>query len=234
MAFAAALVAFSDTMATSRGFASRNHYRIDANQEMLALGLGNITAGLTQGLPVSSSGSRTAAADPLAAGPNDVDHRRGSGGLRDALSDGFVVFASQCRLGRYLDRRRLEPMRFPRISADVAISRSGNCGGALTMAGVVSIGVLEGIGIGVLFSIILVVKALAFPDDAVLGQAGPEKFHGIKRHPEAKAIPGVIIYRFSGPLFFANCEFFRNRAEELIETSPEPLHCFILDASRHF
>jgi len=63
VALAAALLAFSDTMATSRGFASRNHYRVDANQEMLALGLGNIAAGLTQGLPVSSSGSRTAAAE---------------------------------------------------------------------------------------------------------------------------------------------------------------------------
>jgi MFS superfamily sulfate permease-like transporter len=63
LALAAALVAFSDSVATSRGFASRNHYRVDANQEMLALGLANIAAGVTQGLPVSGSGSRTAAAE---------------------------------------------------------------------------------------------------------------------------------------------------------------------------
>ena len=56
----------------------------------------------------------------------------------------------------------------------------------------------------------------------------------MKRHPEAKSIPGVVVYRFSGPLFFANCGFFRSRAEELIETSSETLHGFILDASAIF
>ena len=110
----------------------------------------------------------------------------------------------------------------------------GLVGALLTMAGVVSLGVIEGIGLGVLFSIILVLRALAFPEDAVLGQVGPEEFHDMKRHPEAKAIPGVVIYRFSGPLFFANCEVFRNRAEALIETSPEPLHEFYSGCFGHF
>ena len=111
---------------------------------------------------------------------------------------------------------------------------AGLVGALLTVAGVVGIGVMEGIGIGVLFSLILVLRALAFPEDAVLGQVGPEEFRDLKRHPEAKAIPGVIVYRFSGPLFFANCGVFRNRAEELIETSPDPLHGFVLDASAIF
>ena len=110
----------------------------------------------------------------------------------------------------------------------------GLVGAILTMAGVVGIGVMAGIGIGVLFSLIIVLRALAFPDDAVLGQVGPEEFRDMKRYPEAKAIPGVVIYRFSGPLFFANCGVFRKRAEELIETSPCPLHSFILDASAIF
>mgnify|MGYP001216045097 FL=1 len=101
----------------------------------------------------------------------------------------------------------------------------------LTMAGVVGIGVMEGIGIGVLFSLILVLRAVAFPDDAVLGQVGPEEFHDRQRHPEATAIPGVVVYRFSSLLFFANCGTFRDRAEELVDTAPEPLHGFILDAS---
>jgi MFS superfamily sulfate permease-like transporter len=108
---------------------------------------------------------------------------------------------------------------------------TGLIGCLLTMAGVVGIGVMEGIGIGVLFSLLLVLKALAFPDTAVLGQIAPNEFRELRRYPEAKAIPGVIVYRFSSILFFANCGALRNQAEELIESSPDPLHGFVLDAS---
>ena len=235
MACAAALVAISDTVATSRGFASRNHYRIDANQEMLALGLGNITAGLTQGLPVSASGSRTAAA--AAAGSRTQMTSIIAAGVVACVMlflTGWLYSLPSAALGGILIAAAWNLCDFQEFQRMWQYRGVGFVGALLTMAGVVSIGVLEGIGIGVLFSIILVLRALAFPDDAVLGQVGPEEFHGIKRHPEAKAIPGVIIYRFSGPLFFANCEVFRNRAEALIETSPEPLHGFILDASAIF
>jgi MFS superfamily sulfate permease-like transporter len=93
---------------------------------------------------------------------------------------------------------------------------------------------MQGIGLGVIFSLIYVLKALAFPNDAVLGQSGVDDFHDLNRDPRAKAIPGVMVYRFSGPLFFANCGVLRSRAEELINQSPVPLHGFILDASAIF
>ncbi len=235
VAFAAALVAFSDTMATSRGFASRNHYRIDANQEMLALGLGNIAAGLTQGLPVSSSGSRTAAAES-AGSRTQVTSIVAAGVVACAMLflTGLLYSLPSAALGGILITAAWNLCDFQEFRRMWRFRGVGLVAALLTMAGVVGIGVMEGIGIGVLFSLILVVKALAFPNDAVLGQAGPEDFHDLKRHPEAKAIPGVVVYRFSGPLFFANCGFFRSRAEELIETSPDPLHCFILDASAIF
>jgi high affinity sulfate transporter 1 len=232
LAFAAALVALSDTVATSRGFASRNRYRIDTNQEMLALGLGNIAAGLTQGLPVSGSGARTAAAES-AGSRTQVTSIVAAGvvacvmlfltgvlsGLPSAALGGILIAAAWglCDIHEFRHMWRFRGVGF--VSA------------LLTMAGVVGIGVMEGIGIGVLFSLILVVRALAFPDDAVLGQVGPEEFRDQQRHPEAKAIPGVVVYRFSGPLFFASCGAFRSRAEKLIDTSPESLHGFVLDGS---
>jgi sulfate permease, SulP family len=235
VAFAAALVAFSDTLITVRGFASRNHYLIDANQEMLALGLGNITAGLTQGLPVSASGSRTAAAES-AGSRTQVTSMVAAAmvacvmlfltGLLYSLPSaalGGILIASAWNLCDFQEFRRMWHFR-----------SAGLVGAVLTMAGVVGIGVMAGIGIGVLFSLISVLRALAHPGDAVLGQTGPEEFHDLKRYPEAKAIPGVVVYRFSSLLFFANCGFFRNRAEQLIETSPDPLHGFILDASAIF
>ena len=235
MAFAAALLALSDGLATARGFASRNHYRIDANQEMLALGVGNIVAGLTQGLPVSGSGSRTAAAES-AGSRTQVTSMVAAGvvafvmlfmtdllySLPSAALGGILIAAawSLCDFGEF---RRIWLFR-----------GAGFVGALLTMAGVVAIGVLQGIAIGVLFSLILVLKALAFPNDAVLGQVGPEEFRDTKRHSEAKAIPGMVVYRFMGPLFFANSSVFRERAEELVEASLEPLHGFILDASAIF
>ena len=232
LALAAALVAFSDSVATSRGFASRNHYRVDANQEMLALGLANIAAGVTQGLPVSGSGSRTAAAES-AGSRTQMTSMIAAGvvacvmlfftdllySLPSAALGGILIAAawSLCDFGEF---RRM--WRFRGL---------GLVGAVVTVAGVVGIGVVEGIGIGVLYSLVLVLRALAFPDDAVLGQVTSEEFHDRERHPEAKAIPGVLVYRFAAPLFFANCGRFRNRVEELIEASPEPLHAFVLDAS---
>ena len=232
VAFAAALVAYSDTMATSRGFASRNHYRIDANQEMLALGLGNIVAGLTQGLPVSSSGSRTAAAES-AGSRTQVTSVVAAGVVACTMLflTGLLYSLPSAALGGILIAAAWNLCDFQEFRRMWRFRGAGLMAALLTMAGVVGIGVMEGIGIGVLFSLILVLKALAFPDAAVLGQVGPDEFRDLKRHPEAKAIPGVVVYRFSGILFFANCGAFRSQAEELIESYPDPLHGFVLDAS---
>jgi len=235
LAFAAALVAVSDTVATSRGFASRNHYRIDANQEMLALGLGNIVAGLTQSLPVNGSGSRTAAAES-AGSRTQVTSIVAAGMVACVLLflTGLLYSLPSAALGGILIAAAWSMCDFQEFRRMWHFRGVGLVGAILTMAGVVGIGVMAGIGIGVLFSLIIVLRALAFPDDAVLGQVGPGEFRDMKRYPEAKAIPGVVVYRFSGPLFFANCGVFRKRAEELIETSSCPLHSFILDASAIF
>ena len=235
LAFAATLLAFSDTMVTSRGFASRNHYRIDANQEMLALGLGNIAGGLTQGLPVSSSGSRTAAAE--SAGSRTQVTSIVAAGMVAAVMlflTGLLYSLPSAALGGILIAAAWNLCDFQEFRRMWRFRGAGLVAALLTMAGVVGIGVMEGISIGVLFSLILVLRALAFPDDAVLGQVGLEEFSDLKRYPDAKAIPGMVMYRFSGPLFFANCGRFRSRAEELVETSPFPLHSFILDASAIF
>jgi len=235
LAFAAALVAISDTVATSRGFASRNHYRIDANQEMLALGLGNIMAGLTQSLPVNGSGSRTAAAES-AGSRTQVTSIVAAGMVACVLLflTGLLYSLPSAALGGILLAAAWSLCDFQEFRRMWHFRGVGFVGALLTMAGVVGIGVMEGISIGVLFCLILVLRALAFPDDAVLGQVGLEEFSDLKRYPDAKAIPGMVMYRFSGPLFFANCGRFRSRAEELVETSPFPLHSFILDASAIF
>jgi high affinity sulfate transporter 1 len=235
ISLAAALLAISDSVATARGFASRNRYRIDVNQEMLALGLGNVTAGLTQGLPVSGSGSRTAAAES-AGSRTQVTSMIAATVVACVMlfMTGWLYSLPSAALGAILIAAAWGLCDFQEFRRMWRFRGAGLVGALLTLAGVICLGVMQGIGLGVIFSLIYVLKALAFPNDAVLGQSDVNDFHDLNRDPRAKAIPGVVVYRFSGPLFFANCGVLRSRAEELINQSPVPLHGFILDASAIF
>jgi high affinity sulfate transporter 1 len=235
VSLAAALLAISDSVATARGFASRNRYRIDVNQEMLALGLGNVTAGLTQGLPVSGSGSRTAAAES-AGSRTQVTSMIAATVVACVMlfMTGWLYSLPSAALGAILIAAAWGLCDFQEFRRMWRFRGAGLVGALLTLAGVICLGVMQGIGLGVIFSLIYVLKALAFPNDAVLGQSDVNDFHDLNRDPRAKAIPGVVVYRFSGPLFFANCGVLRSRAEELINQSPVPLHGFILDASAIF
>jgi high affinity sulfate transporter 1 len=235
VSLAAALLAISDSVATARGFASRNRYRIDVNQEMLALGLGNVTAGLTQGLPVSGSGSRTAAAES-AGSRTQVTSMIAAAVVACVMlfMTGWLYSLPSAALGAILIAAAWGLCDFQEFRRMWRFRGAGLVGALLTLAGVICLGVMQGIGLGVIFSLIYVLKALAFPNDAVLGQSDVNDFHDLNRDPRAKAIPGVVVYRFSAPLFFANCGVLRSRAEELINQSPVPLLGFILDASAIF
>ena len=233
VAFAGALVAFSDTMVTARAFALRNRYAVDADQEMLALGCANAASGLAQGLPLSASASRTAVAES-AGSKSQLTLVFAAATVASVLMfltpllrpvphaalAGILVGAAWhlCDFGEF---RRL--LRFRDFGFGLAV---------LTMIGVVGVGILHGIVIGVLVSLVLLVRNVAFPHDAVLGQVqGGADFQDVRRTPGATEIPGLLIYRFSGPLFFANASRFRARVEELVEASRTPVAHVIIDAS---
>lgn len=235
LAFAAALLAISDSLATSRGFASRHGDRLDANQEILALGMGNIAAGLTQGLPVGASGSRTAAAQ--SAGSRTQMTSLVAAGLVACVMlflTGLLYSLPSAALGGILIAAAWSMCDFQEFRRIWRFRNVGLVGALVTLAGVVGAGVMPGILIGVAASLVYVLKSLAFPVDAVLGRVGQGEYCDMTRHPEAQTIPGVVVYRFSGPLFFANGSMFRDRAEAVIQEAPGPLHGFILDASAIF
>jgi high affinity sulfate transporter 1 len=233
IAFAGALVAFSDAMVTARAFASRSHDTVDANQELLALGFANAASGVARGLPLSASAARTAVAE--------------SAGRRSRLT---LVFAAATVVGVLLV---LTPLLRPLPHAALAgillaaawnlcdlgefgrLRRFREGGFALaivTVLGVVGIGILQGIVLGVILSLVLLVRRVAFPHDAVLGQVdGGTDFQDVERTPGAAQIPGLLIYRFSSPLFFANAARLRSRVEGLVLTSPTPIAHVIIDAS---
>ncbi len=232
VAFAAAIVAFSDTMANSRGFADRNHYRVDSDQELLALGMGNIFAGVTQSLPVSGSGTRTSVAE-AAGSKTQVTS------IIAALVVALVLIyfsdllysLPMAALGGVLLAAAWNLINIKAFKRMWEYRGIGLISAVMTLVGVVSFGIIQGIGIGVLFSLVLVVRAVAFPTDTTLGKMKDQRFRDEKEFPEAETVPGIIVYRFSGILIFANSGTFRNRAEELISDSDEDIKGFVLDAS---
>jgi sulfate permease, SulP family len=230
IALVAALLSFSDTMVTARAFAARNRYRIDANQELLGIGLANLVSGLSQGLPISASDSPTAVAE--AAGSRTQVTSVIAAAVVVAVmlyfaqllyhlpmaALGGILMASAWGLCDFGEFARL--WRFRGISLAAAL---------VTLAGVLVLGIMEGILLGVVFSLVLLLRALAFPPDAVLGRTPDGGWHDPVHRQEAVSVPGLLVYRFSAPLFFANCSLFRERIEALIEAARPPVTAVVVD-----
>jgi sulfate permease, SulP family len=230
---AGAVLAFSDTIVTGRAFASRSHYHTDANQEMLALGLSSITSGFTQGLPLSSSGARTAVAES-AGGRSQIASVTAAVVVAIVLLFFTPIVSSMpnAALAGILIAAAYNLCDFGELKRIWHFRGVGFVAAALTFVALITLDMMKGIAIGVLFCLILVIRAVSFPPDATLGWVDDlREFHDVSRNKRARSIPGVLVYRFSGPLFFANCSRFRERLEVLVETAAAPIHLIVVDCS---
>ena len=230
VALVAALLSFSDTVVTARAFAARNRYRIDANQELLAIGAANLVSGLSQGLPISASDSRTAVAE-AAGGRTQVTSAIAAvvvAGVMLWLAE-FLYYLPSAALGGLLVASAwglCDTAEFRRLWRFRGISLAG---ALVTMLGVVALGVMEGILIGVVFSLVLLLRALAFPPDAVLGRTPGGSWHDTAHRPDAVPVHGLLVYRFSAPLFFANCTLFRDRIVAQVDAASPPVSGVVID-----
>lgn len=230
VALVAALLSFSDTVVTARAFAARNRYRIDANQELLAIGAANLVSGLSQGLPISASDSRTAVAE-AAGGRTQVTSAIAAvvvAGVMLWLAE-FLYYLPSAALGGLLVASAwglCDTAEFRRLWRFRGISLAG---ALVTMLGVVALGVMEGILIGVVFSLVLLLRALAFPPDAVLGRTPGGSWHDTAHRPDAVPVHGLLVYRFSAPLFFANCTLFRDRIVAQVDAASLPVSGVVID-----
>lgn len=227
-----AVVGYSDNMLTGRAFASRRRERIDANQEFLALGVANVASGLMHAFPVSSSGSRTVIGDAL--GSRSQLYSLVTLGVvlvtmffldpllaafPMAALGGVVVFAA-LRLVDVDEMRRIA--RFSRSELVVCLA---------TTASVLLLGVLPGIGVAIGLSILNQLRHVARPHDGILGYVpGVAGMHDIDDYPDAKQVPGLVVYRYDSPLFFANAEDFTRRALAAVDASETPVEWFLLNA----
>jgi sulfate permease, SulP family len=225
------VVAYTDNALTGRGFATRGGYRIDANQELLALGGANAAAGLAQGFPVSSSGSRTVIGDSL--GSRSQLYSLVAVAvvvvtllfLGDVLASfpeaalAAVVIWAAVKLVDVAELRRIA--RFRRSELVLALS---------TTVAVLVVDILYGVLVAIGLSILDLLRRVARPHDGVLGYIpGVAGMHDIDDYPAARQMPGLVVYRYDAPLFFANAEDFKSRALASLDEAEGPVEWFLLN-----
>jgi high affinity sulfate transporter 1 len=229
---AVALVSFADTSVLSRTYAARTGTRVDPNQEMVGLGVANLAAGFFQGFPVSSSSSRTPVAEAAGA-------RTQVAGVVGALSVALllvvapdllrhlpdsalaaVVIASAIGLIEVTDLRRIYRIQQWEFWLSIGC-----------LAGVAVLGAIPGIGLAIVIAIIEFLWDGWRPHSAVLGRAeGVKGYHDVTRHPDARRIPGLVLFRWDAPLFFANAELFQERVQDAVAGSPTPVRRVVVAA----
>jgi high affinity sulfate transporter 1 len=219
-----ALVSLADTISTASAFGARTGQEIQGNQEMIGIGAANLAAGFFQGFPVSTSGSRTAVAERSGA----KTQLTGVTGavliiLMIVLVPGLFRNLPQPVLAAVVITASLSLADIPGV---VRLWRQRKAEFLLSTAaflGVALLGVLPGIAIAVVLSILNVFRRAWRPYDTQLGLVeGLEGYHDVHSYPEAQHLPGLVIYRFDGPLFFANAKTFRDEVKRLAEADPPP------------
>jgi high affinity sulfate transporter 1 len=219
-----AVVSLADTISTASSFAARSGEDVDGNREMIGIGAANIAAGLFQGFPVSTSGSRTAVAQQAGA-KTQVTGLVGALGITVMLlfvpgllrnlpqpTLAAVVIAAAFSLADLPGTMRL----FRQRRMEFALS-------IVAFLGVALLGVLPGIAVAVALSIGNVFRRLWWPYETTLGQVpGLSGYHDVRSYPDAEQQPGCAICRFDAPLIFANARTFREQIRALARTEPPP------------
>lgn len=226
-----ALVGFSDNVLTARAIAAGRGYRIDANQELLALGLTNLSSGLSHGFPVSSSASRTAVAASLGSKTQ----------LVSLVGAAFVIvaLAAMRPLLAEIPRAALAAVivSVAIVIIDVAgyrslwkVSREEFVLAIVAALGVLVFGVLVGVLVAVILAVIVALYRIARPHDAILGDhPDADGWVDVGAYPEAVTEPGLVVFRFDAPLFFVNADRFRDRVEQALSDNPGEEKWLVLD-----
>jgi high affinity sulfate transporter 1 len=219
-----ALVSLADTISTASAFAARSGQEIHGNQEMVGIGAANLAAGLFQGFPVSTSGSRTAVAERAGA----KTQLTGVVGalliiLMIVLIPGLFRNLPQPALAAVVITASLSLADIPGTMRLFHQRRVEFLLSITAFLAVALLGVLPGIGIAVGLSILNVFRRAWWPYDTTLGRVdGLEGYHDVQFYPQAKVLPGMVIYRFSAPLIFANAKTFRDEVRRLAKADPKP------------
>ncbi len=218
-ALAVAVVSMADTAALSRSVSAKRGERVDQNREAVGLGASNVLTGLFQGFPMSASSSRTMVAETVGS-KSQVTGLMAAGlivvlliGANEALADlpssvlAAIVIVASFRL-----------FDLGTIVWLARVRRTDFLASVLAMGGVVLIGVLGGLAIAIGASVAVFVWKRWRPHVAVLGRIrGRKGYHDVERHPTAYRVPGLLLFRFDAPLFFANAPYFEQCLMEALD-----------------
>ncbi len=211
------MVSLTDTIATATSFAARHGEEVDADQEMIGMGTANIAAGLFQGFAVSVSGSRTAVADQAGA-RSQATGLVGAGlvGLLLLFLNGLLADLPQTALAAVVITAALSLMDLDALRRYATVRRSALVISLVATAGVILLGVLQGIVVAIVLAVLMFFKRNWWPHGAVLGEVPAiGGWHSTAEHPDAMEIPGIVVYRWEAPLFFANAGQFRDQIRSL-------------------
>lgn len=231
-AFAIALVSFADISVLSRVFASRQDRTTDRNQEIIALGVANLLAGLFHGCPVSSSASRTPVARAAGAQTQVAGVVAAVGiALLLFIGPALLAYLPQSALAAVVICASLGIVEIHQVIRLYRLRLSEFAISMLCFAGVVLLGVLQGIFISAGLALASFVWRAWHPYDAVLGRvAGRRGYHDMSRHPEARPMPGIVLFRWDAPLFFANANIFADHVRRAVERAAARVEWVIVAA----
>ena len=220
-----ALVSFADTSILSRAFAGRRGERVDPDRELIGLGLANLVGGIFQGFPVSASASRTPVAEAAGA-------RTQLACVVGALTLAAILFAAPrllhdlptTALASVVIVAAIRMFDLRALRSFYRVRRSDFVLALTAFFAVAVLGVIAGIAVAVAVSILDFVRRAWRPHDAILGRVeGVKGYHDISRYPDARQIPGLVLFRWDAPLFFANADTFRSRLLDIIAAAqPHP------------
>ena len=227
-----ALVSFSSMMLTARSFAAKNRYQIDADREFAALGAANIAAALSQGFAISGADSRTAMAD------SSGGRTQMTSLVAAAVVALVLLFLTEplryvpvAALGAVLVKASLSLLDIRTLGRLYRLRRSEFALSILATFGVIWVGAIQAIGVAVILAVLRFVSLSAKPRVDILGKIdGLSGFHSTTRYPEAHTYPGLVLFRFNGPLIFFNTPYFKQQSLAAIDAAGSGLKWFVLDA----
>ena len=226
-----ALLTYTEGILLARAFAAKNNYEINANQELTALGVADVLTGLFQGFSITGSQARTTINDAAGGKTQLVS-------LVAALTLGlFLLFLTPVMarlptvaLAAVLIGGGLTLVEFTVMKRIYRFYPRAAIIAALTTLGVLAAGVVPGILVGVVLSLLGLINRISHPPDAVLSEVPGHGFHDLGNSPGGQTLPGLLAYRFYAPLLFSNIGHFVERVRQLVAASPTPVRWFLLDA----
>jgi MFS superfamily sulfate permease-like transporter len=214
------LVSLADTIATSASFGARRGEEVDPNQEMIGIGAANLASGLLQGFAVSTSGSRTAVVEQAGA-KSQLASVVGAVIVATLLLffNSLLAALPQSALAAVLIGAALSLLNLGALAKYWRVRKSAFVLSIVASLGVIVLGVLQGIVIAIALAVALYFRRGWQPRGALLGRVdGLSGWHNLERYPDAVQTPGIAVYRWEAPLFFANCSSFRTEVRKIVRS----------------